>query len=227
MSAATIIAKDGTRYTLSDNDVLWAARMTAFEGGDPVPVLWTMTQRFVQGGARGTFADFIRRYAQPINPKWSRGGACCCGPGECPAGRDFCGEDPCSETRLARRQRAQTITWAEMEREDPEAVRATRAWATAQLSNPVPGAVHFAAPTLAASKLARNPDLKLVAKAGNWFLGTTTSLAKPRDYVKMAFDGRTVGPSVSWWLWGLGAVGLSAVGAGAWYYYRSGRLPWT
>ena len=232
---ATIVAKDGTRYTLPDSDVLWAARMTAFEGGDSAPVLWTMTQRFVQGGARGAFADFIRRYAQPINPRWSRGGACCCGSGECPAGRDFCGTDACSESRLQRRERAQTITWAELEREKPAAVRATSAWATAQLPNPVPGAVHFAAPSVAAGKLARNPDMHLVTKAGNWFLGTTTSLAKPRDHVTMAFDGRIAkARSLSWWMWGALAATFVALGVGTYYYGADthgtetfGVRPWT
>jgi lysozyme len=33
--------------------------------------------------------------------------------------------------------------------------------------------------------------------------------------------------SYPWWLWGLGAAGLAALGTGAWYTYRGGRLPWT
>lgn len=218
-SWASIQVTGRAAYALTDQDVLWATRMVAFEGGsDPAAVLWTMTQRFALGHW-STFTALIRAYSQPINPLWARGGACCCGFGTCPAGRDYCGTDRCSEARLQRRALASSITWSELERRYPRAVAVTKSWAQAQLKNPVPGAVEFADPTVSAAAIRRDSSMSIVKKAGNWFLATAQSLRWPKDYVTIRLGDRVAGAgSVAGTI--AMAVGATVLGFALWRRYH-------
>ena len=153
-------------YQLTREDVTWAAKMAAYEG-DPEEVLWTMVQRFTltyPGQRWGSFTEFIRKFSQPINPDWYRGGVHCSSGGK---GR---GTLYCSEEKLARREHLEQMSWSELEAERPEAVRITLKWAQGGLRNPVPKAVNFAAPERAQEYVATHPDAKIVAKERNWFL---------------------------------------------------------
>jgi hypothetical protein len=152
-------------YELTREDVGWAAKMAAFEG-DPAEVLWTMTQRFAltyPGQRWPSFTYFIRKFSQPINPDWYRGGKHCTrgGRGE---GTLFCGEE-----KLGKRDRVRVMTWDELVAERPEAVAITLQWAQGLLPNPVPRAVNFAVPTRVRAYMDRKPDTQVVAKKGNWF----------------------------------------------------------
>jgi hypothetical protein len=167
--------------------------MVAFEGGaDASAVLWTMAQRFALGHWT-TFKALLRAYSQPISPLWARGGACCCGGGDCPAGPGHCGGEHCSESKLQRRALASSITWSELERRYPQAVAVTRAWAEARVKNTVPGAVDFADPVVSAGAIQRDPTKAVVKRAGNWFIGTAQSLRWPKNYVTLQLGSRIAG----------------------------------
>ncbi|MCA9604912.1 MAG: hypothetical protein KC619_04935 [Myxococcales bacterium] len=169
------------RYPLTDRDVLWAGRMVQGEtnaragrADDALAVLWTMTQLFSPAGQEGKygrqrFGDFtslIRAYSQPINPLWL-GDGMFCRPGGRAAGTEACAAD-----RLARRARLQQTPWREL---DAELRQVVLDWAAGRTNNPVPGAVEFAAESVAASFLARNPGAVRVARIHNTFVATEGS----------------------------------------------------
>lgn len=200
---ATIETKGGTQIALSDADVLWAARMAAFEGGDAADTLWAVTQRAALQ-RRGLTAA-IRSFSQPVNPLWLERGACCCGRGTCPAGQSFCGDGKhCTAARMRNRELAQSIGWDALRRRDPDAVRKTMLWAQAKLSNPVPKAVNFAPPDQARRFVSRNPDSKIVKCASNCYIAESSSRTWPKNFVTMRLDNRVAGESV----FGAGAVVL-------------------
>ena len=166
------------RYALTDRDVLWAGRMVQGEtnaragrADDALAVLWTMTQLFSPAGQRdkygrqrfGDFTSLLRAYSQPINPLWL-GDGMFCRPGGRAAGTEACAAD-----RLARRARLQQTPWNEL---DVELRQVVLDWAAGRTENPVPGAVEFAAESVAASFLARNPGAVRVARIHNTFVAT-------------------------------------------------------
>lgn len=178
-SWATITGPRRRAYRLTDEDVFWAAKMAAFEG-DPAEVLWTMTQRFAQATHPwNSFTEFIQAFSQPINPKWQRTGVFCQ-----PGGKGY-RTRACEENRLARRDRVAAMDWSELEALKPTAVAYTLTWAKGRLPNPVPGAINFAAPSVAQRYLDRNPGAKLLAKRGNWFLSEGGSENWAADAVSM------------------------------------------
>jgi hypothetical protein len=213
------IVAPGFTYQLTANDVLWAGRMADGEGdSDARKVLWTMSQRFAGLVRRGSFASFVRAYSQPINPKWQRDGICCAqGATGCPArrSRSFYGEEPCSESRLARRDRMSTIPWDRL----PAGVRRdVLAWAKAKAPNPVPHAVDFAAPGLSSRKLARaSLGLSLVTRGRNWFLANRTSRAWSRNHVTLQLNGRVAKAG------GGGLLLLGTLGLAAWAGVRTAQ----
>lgn len=219
------IVSPGFSYRLTDDDVLWAGRMVDGEGdSDAALVLWSMTQRFGGLVRRGSFARFIRAYSQPINPIWLRNGVCCApGATGCPArpSRSFYGEDPCSESRLVRRERMASLPWPQL----PAGVRRdVLRWANAKMSNPVPRAVDFAAPFLVQRKMARpGNELELIKRGRNWFLAKGVSRGWDRNHVVMELDGRVVGAGST----GLGAVGVlgfaGLVAGAAWVGRQAAR----
>ncbi|MCB9565609.1 MAG: hypothetical protein H6710_00005 [Myxococcales bacterium] len=208
------------RYPLTDRDVLWAGRMVQGEtnaragrADDALAVLWTMTQLFSPAGQRdkygrqrfGDFTSLIRAYSQPINPLWL-GDGLFCRPGGRAAGTEACAVD-----RLARRARLQQTPWREL---DVELRQVVLDWAAGRTDNPVPGAVEFAAESVAASFLARNPAAVRVARIHNTFVATEGSRGWPVLPVIRATARRAALPV---------GVALIAAAVGAsltWAYHR-------
>ena len=172
-------------YTLTAEDVAWSAKMAAFEG-DPAEVLWAMTQRYVYtypGQKWPSFTAFIRAYAQPIAPKWSRSGS------KCRPGGPYHSTPRCAPALLDRRDHARTVTFADLLVEKPEAVEITLQWAKALLPNPVPTATDFAQPDVSRAWLKRHPGSKIIKQAGmNWFMATKHSKNWPDNHVAMRGD---------------------------------------
>lgn len=210
---ASIESKNGFAYQLTDEDVLWATRMAAYEGGSVAAALWTVTQRYVNMAPDMSFGSFVQAFSQPINPKWTREGIFC------RPGGEYEGTDSCSESRLQRRERARDSTLEQIKAEDPNAYQTTQKWAQALLKNPVPGAVDFAAPSVASGWLARNRG-SIVAQIGNVFLATADSLRWPRNFVTMRLGARVAGDAKKIWPWALGAAAVGAVG---WWFWRRKR----
>lgn len=220
---ATIVAP-GFRYQLTDNDLLWAGRMVYGESqAEGAEVLWTMTSRFAK--IRGSsFADFIRTYSQPINPKWYGDGVCCAqGATGCPArpSRSFYGEENCSERVLARRARISSTPWDAL----PAGVRATvMNWATALQSNPVPRAVDFAAPDLVARKMQAHPERYggIVKKGLQWYVSTPDSKGWAKNHVTIQLGSRVAGDGAGVGI-GVLLVGGVVAGIGAAWAVRKMR----
>ena len=206
---ATIVRSDGHRYTLTEEDVLWAARSAAYEGGDTKAGLSTTTQRYMLPAMQEAFPSytaFIRTFSAPISPHWARDGKFC------RPGGDHHGTAVCSERILARRDEAQSITWAELRSRPPYVLKLTEAWAHAELPNPVPRATNFAAPSLAASYLDRHPGAKLILKAGNWYLAEPAAVFWNADHVTMQLGDRIAGPEKKIWPWFVGLIALASGG---------------
>lgn len=174
-------------YQLTQEDVLWAARMAAFEGGEPADVLWTVTQRLAMFHARKkplSFAALAQDFSQPINPRWAEGGEFC------GSGGKYAGTDYCTQLKLRRRERARSISLLEIATEFPEVAKTVDAWAHAALPNPVEGATNFSAPSVAQSFISRTPGAAVLYKRGNWFI-RDAGVDWPADYVTMyGPDGR-------------------------------------
>jgi hypothetical protein len=175
--ASIVRVSDGWAYTLTDEDVLWAAKMAAYEG-DPAEVLWAMTQRFVHTRAQNwpSFTAFIREFSQPINEDWYEGGRYC-PPGSTSA--------RCTPELLAKREHIRRQTWDDVAAEKPSAVATTLQWAQGKLRNPVPGVVNFAAPSVVRRFLAQNPDSELRHRGDNWFIAEAKTKNWPSNYVVM------------------------------------------
>lgn len=145
---ATIVYRT-KMYTLSDEDVLWACRMVIGEGYHDVnEVLWCMTQRFMRLYGRTnyrTFTQLIQAYSQPINPKWRRDGVFCR-----PGGRSH-EKDSCNPKRLERRDVLAKATIPSLQKAHPayaEVIQHVFSWAQGFSENTVPGAIHFAVPSI-------------------------------------------------------------------------------
>ena len=190
---AAIQFRDGTRYQLTPEDVLWTARAVVYEGGEPADVLWTLAQRFVmQRRTYPTYTAFVRAFSQPVNPAWARDGEFC------RPGGPYRKTAYCEESKLARRDEAIHATWTDLAAKDAGAVEDTLLWANAALPNPLPRATNFAAPDEAASYLARVPGAKLLAKRHNWYIAESWSRGWHPDYVMMrsAASGAEAGIAV-------------------------------
>lgn len=76
-----IVAKERamTPYDVRDSDVLWLLRAVQAEGADQGEVAAVLLNGFAwaraMNGYRGTLTDYVRAYAQPVNPKWFPDGA--------------------------------------------------------------------------------------------------------------------------------------------------------
>jgi hypothetical protein len=167
-------------YQLTDEDVLWAARAAVFEGGhDPADTLWTWTQMLATWRYKryGTLKDIIRYQSQPVSPLWNRNGSKCEG-----ARRQNAN---CADRLLARRDLAQSISWERLLARSPGQMATVVKWATGKLRNPVPRAVDFAAPGVAAYFVRKNPGSIYVKRAGNHFIATADSKQWPANYFTM------------------------------------------
>lgn len=217
---ATIVGPDGSRYTLTDADVLTGARAAWGESSSPegaAAVLWAWTARHALPRYRRrypTLSSLIAAHSQPVNPRWARGGEFC-GPGGRYEGRDECGE-----ARLARREQYRTASYASI----PSAVRGiVERWARAELPNPLPpSAVDFAARGIRA----QSGDTLVAEVGGNLFYSEPDSRALPPGAVRMELGDRVAtaaGTSGRSLLVGLGVILLAAAGGYAVYSYAERR----
>lgn len=236
-----IVGKNGIRYRITPEDLLWLARSVQHEGGNYAATAWTYAQRLVLFRT-SSLLRLVQAHSQPVNPIWRRDGE------KCRPGGPYYGRDECSESRLAARDRASTMPWDSIR---PSIRDLLLRWAKADLENPVPRATDFANAPVSRSFISRNPGTRTVLIDGNWYLSEGPSSAPgqgsnvwPADFVTIQHGGREAGPST--WarlgipitpeLFGL-AVGGAAVAAGfagwaIWYGTRrsvrrnTGRVPY-
>lgn len=216
-----IVSSDGWSYRLTDSDLLWLARSVEFEGGaNPAAVIWTYAQRLALPSIRRsyqTLASLVRAHSQPVNPRWGRDGEFC------ESGGRYADDRLCSPALLARRDRAQSIPWGEI---NPAIRNLVLRFAQAQLNNPVPRSVEFAAGDEARGDtrtgyIGRNPAARVLLKAGNWFIGTAESLLWPKEHVRVQFRGVSSGEEG-----GSGALlwlALLAAGGAGVFFWRKRR----
>jgi hypothetical protein len=192
VSWASVVFRDGSTYRLTSRDVLMAARMAVYEGGDAADTLWTMTQRFSFAKRQyGTFSALLEAFSQPINPIWSASGEMCM------PGGQYAHRAECSEDKLQRRHEASHASMADLALRDPEAIQKVHLWANARLRNPVPTAVNFANPAVSQHYLASHPGSRVIKKAGNWFFAESGSERWGRNYVTMEHaDGAKAGDRI-------------------------------
>ncbi len=207
MSWGRIVTADGFRYSITDEDVLWAARAATCESSDPqssLAELWTWTYRFATPNYRRTFptlAALIRAHSQPVNPKWERDGEAC-GPG----GR-YAGAPVCDEALLARRERCRTTPYAAL----PAKIREiTEAWARGKTRNPVPLAMDFASSSIGVQQ----GDVEVARFRGQVFYSEPQSRRLGPNFVTIE--------GTSAWAW-LGAAVLVLGAAGAGFYFARRR----
>lgn len=107
---------------IDEETALWAARMCVGEGGRKCSeekasaMLWALMNRwFLHPGRRHwpTYLDLMRRFSQPINPRWQAGGD---------LARKHRNKPACSPERLARRARICALEWGEFSMEIMETV---------------------------------------------------------------------------------------------------------
>ena len=209
-------------YTLTPEDLLWAAKMIEGEGGDPAAVLWTMASRFAlfHGDRFPTFASLIRRYSSPINPRFS----------PCSAADAAAHPLDCSPEAQARRARFLE------EPPDPARLAFVRRWVQGEVPNPVPRAVHFAiGPQVVRCQAREGSDacLEVVGKfpAGrppdrqNWHATTSRTASWPSDYVRIGgvAPRSQQNTGISSGGGGVGLLLLAAAGAAAFYFGRGLR----
>ena len=132
------------QYQLTSCDVNWLARSMWGECGPKAKdkaynaVAYCMLQRFMRWPVWGkwdSFAQFVRAFSQPVNPKWSD-----------PDG-EFAAKWPklFSEAHLKRRDIIQTRPWG-LVPEPPK--KAAVLFAVGLADNPVPDAINFASRAL-------------------------------------------------------------------------------
>jgi len=195
-------------YILTDEDKLWAARMSQFEGGNPAATLWTMTQAYARAPIHArypSFTKFIQSYSQPINPIWALGGSRCPTASSDPS-------SPCYSARIANRARAASMPFSGASAAVQAAVNA---WMAGTLPNPVPKAVDFADGTVGQHFVDNHPGAYVVLRAGNLYIATPESAGWHDNYVQMA--AVAAGGAI------LSVALLGGAAAWAYYLYRRRR----
>lgn len=185
-----LVFHDGSSYQLTGDDVLWTARATAYEGGEPAATLWAMTQRYAQlRRTYDTFGDFVQAFSQPVNPKWLWEGAACH-----PIVGTQRNSQLCDLEHVRCREIARSSSWKTLEQKAPRAVEATLQWANGRLLNTVPRATNFAAPAVAQGFLDRHPQAQVVLVAGNWYIQDSWAADwDPNRVTVLASDGAWAG----------------------------------
>lgn len=197
------------RVQLTWDDLLWAGRMlkgeTGAEGGTVhgAAVLWCMASRMIQSGLR-SYTRMIQAYSQPINPKWRADGEFC------RIGGRYHGQDNCSPRRLEDREALSTLPWERLPSEIQDLVFR---WATGQVDNPIPKAVHFAVPAVTTSGARRavgdggddnwqfvwdskgRTSIDPTSRGGNTFVSTNRSRGWDPRFVKVVFQSREASDS--------------------------------
>lgn len=79
MDGAPSTESAGQRYRPTESDAIWLARAVAGEGAPSHAVAQALCNRFLWLLQRNSppyrsLADFVQRYAQPVNTRWMRGG---------------------------------------------------------------------------------------------------------------------------------------------------------
>jgi hypothetical protein len=210
-----IRTKDGYRYQVTPEDVLWLARSVQFEGGDHASTIWTYAQLQAKRRRSSSLAALVRAHSQPINPLWDEATDAKCQQHA----------DRCTPEMLERRRVARTTPWGSLRAGVRDMVLR---WARAELPNPVPRSVDFADPAVSRSFINRNPGTQVVLAAGNWYLATPDVLSWPADFVTMAFEGRETAAAAGGQVLavgvGVGAAALAVTAAFAgWAYWKYGR----
>lgn len=183
----------GWHYDMTDEDIVWCARMLVGEGGNDAATLWTMASRLAllaknAPGIYPTLTALVRAYSEPINPKFQRHGLLCkvgghlhdapaCMPGRLARRAAICALDPhiAPPHELAA---SWLISWAHVEQ-----------WGSGQLANPAPRAVHFAVPSLIDAEIRRGECSRVILKSGNAYASTHQTDAWPASFVRVAGAG--------------------------------------
>lgn len=185
---STIVSKDGLRYQIKSGDLPWLARMVKYEGGveEAPALLWTLAQRFawIDRGEFPTLAALAQSFSQPINPIWRRDGS------ECKPGGRYHGAPDCSESRLARRDRAANESWRSL---DDAVTTIVVQWAMGEVLNPVPRAANWAASrplegrseSVAVSYLRRVQGSVAILTYGNTFIAEPKTRNWSEDHVAL------------------------------------------
>lgn len=170
----------GLDYQVTPEDALWLARAVECEGGDQVSSAWTMIWRFAYfRRGRGTLAQLVRSFSQPVNPRWESptSPGCVQYPGDC------------SPDSLARRAQCRSLEWSQMRH-----AALVQAVLRAEIPNPVPRAINFADARVSLGYVNRTPGAWVIyAKGGNWYLGENQSANLPFDAVWIEYNGRRSG----------------------------------
>ncbi|MCP4602367.1 MAG: peptidoglycan-binding protein [Proteobacteria bacterium] len=116
------------RCTFIDEDTaLWAARMCIGEGGKnrskqkASAMMWSLMNRWMLHPARRhwpTYLYLMRRFSQPINPRWQKGGD---------LARRYEGTKYCTPAKLKRRAHISSLTWEQIPQRIAEVIRAFQA----------------------------------------------------------------------------------------------------
>lgn len=73
-----LVTTKGTRYAPTAEDILWLARAVEVEGAPRLRVAQTLVNGFLWArdelGSKRTVGEWVRAYAQPVNPMWMPGG---------------------------------------------------------------------------------------------------------------------------------------------------------
>ena len=147
----SLVFDDGTTIALTQDDLLWSARLINGEtwgnpkGLDGAAMLWSIAQRSFWRGRKESMATLSPLYSQPINKAWSRDGAKC----DDAAYKDLKDKptakgvkNPCSKEKLDKRDELRSVKWDKMSQ---GARDAALDFAQCKLDNPLPGSVGWLA----------------------------------------------------------------------------------
>jgi len=227
-----LVTKDGFRYQLTDDDVLWAARMIYGEGGDDLPgVLWATAQRFAGIPARRrlhpTYRGMLVLWSEPLMASRTDTGSYCLSHLE---------SARCTPRKMAVRELIRSLPW---EAPYPSSVtvgdrtvrlsvdrwerakRIASRWARGEESNTVPQAID-----MAHTSVAPPASYQVVKQAGgNVFYNNPLSRGWPADQVVLEYAGRiaSAGPDLSIVIPVVGVVGVAAAAGFAFWAWRRSR----
>lgn len=149
---AWLVNPDRSQTPVTDEDLLWMARMVEGETGGNnanhgAAVIWTVMQRRVLGpkGRAMSLIEFMRAFSSPL---W--------GEDRCAEGSKYHGTDACTDTARARRARIRTTAWDDLH---DQAKNVTLKWAKGLVPNRIPGVVDFAHRSLDRPGLVRAFDI--------------------------------------------------------------------
>jgi hypothetical protein len=107
-------APSGKTLSLTDSDMLWAARgCTGESRGNAsrelcAAFLWALMRRILLTGSTRTYGQMWLDFSQPINPIWLAEGA------KCRPGGPYAGKKECSADKLAYRAQIRVTPWVNL-----------------------------------------------------------------------------------------------------------------